>query len=217
VTALDAALERRPKWLLALVATVVHGVLYLLPNHFQIVQVRLLPLTAVDRAVPFWPLTAWIYWSDYALVFVAFQWCRVPGATARFVYALSAVILAGTTIHWLCPTAYPRQLYPLEPGAAESITGFLFAHFRAADTAASCMPSLHVAASYLAAFALLGEDRRRATWLLVWATAIFASTLTTKQHYLVDGLAGIALAAAALMLGNRLVQGTRHAAPWARA
>jgi membrane-associated phospholipid phosphatase len=52
-----------------------------------------------------------------------------------------------------------------------------------------------VAASYLAAFAVFSYDRRHSPWLLVWATAIFASTLTTKQHYLVDGLAGLALAA----------------------
>ena len=206
----SAFLEQQPKWAMALVATVVHGVLYLLPNHFQLASARPLPLTDLDRAIPFWPVTAWIYWSDYALVFVAFQLCRAPGATARFVYALSALVLIGTAAHWLWPTMYPRELYPLEPDAT-GLTVYLFERFRAADTPASCMPSLHVAASYLGAFAVHHVDRRRALGLLLWASAIFASTLTTKQHYVVDGLAGVALAAAVWRVAVRATAGTPDA------
>ena len=165
----------------------------------------------------FWPLSAWIYWSDYALVFVAFQRCRAPGTTARFVYALAALVVVGTGVHWLWPTVYPRELYPLAPDGTGGITGYLFARFRAADTAASCMPSLHVAASYLAAFAALEGGRRHAGWLVVWATAIFASTLTTKQHYLVDGVAGLALAAVTWFVASRVACGVRRASAVARA
>jgi membrane-associated phospholipid phosphatase len=62
-----------------------------------------------------------------------------------------------------------------------------------------------VGASFLVAFAVLHEDRRRGSALLVWASAIFVSTLTTKQHYVVDGIAGMALAAMVWLTFARLM------------
>ena len=191
----NAFIERQAKWKIALVATLIHGVLYLLPNHIHLFPPRELPLSAVDRAVPFWPATVWVYWTDYALVFVGFRYCRPLGTTIRFVYALLTLVLVATAIQWLWPTTYPREVFPI-PDGTDPVTAFLFRRFREADSPASCLPSLHVAASYLAAFAVLHHDRRHAALLSLWATAIFVSTLTTKQHYVVDGLAGLALAAA---------------------
>jgi membrane-associated phospholipid phosphatase len=53
---------------------------------------------------------------------------------------------------------------------------------------------MHVASSYLAALSLSTRSR----WLfgawLVWATVIAISTVTAKQHYVVDVVAGLALA-----------------------
>jgi membrane-associated phospholipid phosphatase len=187
--------DRQPKWAIALVATLVHGLLYLLPNHFRLEAARPLSLSFVDRAVPFWPLSAWVYWSDYLLVFVAFRSCVEPGTTRRFVYALATLVLVGVSVHWFWPTVYPRHLYAALPDV-DPLTRFVLTRFRAADSPASCFPSLHVAASYLGAFAALHQGARRGRLLVLWATAIFASTLTTKQHYFVDGVAGLLLAAA---------------------
>ncbi len=56
------------------------------------------------------------------------------------------------------------------------------------------MPSMHVASSYLAALSLWrGRRTLFAVWLS-WATAIAVSTLTAKQHYAIDVLAGAVLA-----------------------
>ncbi|WNG57717.1 phosphatase PAP2 family protein [Archangium gephyra] len=59
---------------------------------------------------------------------------------------------------------------------------------------ASCLPNLHVAAAFVSAFAVVGE--RRAPLLVAWAALIWGSTLTTRQHYVVDGVAGLLLALA---------------------
>jgi membrane-associated phospholipid phosphatase len=191
----------RPRWLVALLATALHAVLYLLPNHVQWVPPRVLPLSSLDQWLPLIPETVWIYWSDYLLLFCGFHFCRSPEAVWRFSVAIFATVVAGVAVHWLFPVVYPRSLYPL-PGDA-SVTLFLFERFRAVDTPASSLPSLHVAASYVAALMAPRGARGRRILLLVWATAIAASTLTTKQHYVVDVAAGLALAGAVFAMSQR--------------
>jgi membrane-associated phospholipid phosphatase len=82
---------------------------------------------------------------------------------------------------------------------------------RGVDAATSCVPSLHVADSMLAAFLMRRERPKLFPWLMTWAVAIAVSTLTTKQHYLVDVLTGIALALVAALTFQRLPR-TRRAA-----
>ncbi|HYO55752.1 phosphatase PAP2 family protein [Archangium sp.] len=53
-----------------------------------------------------------------------------------------------------------------------------------------------MATAFLSAFAVVGEGNRRAPALLAWAVLIWGSTLTAKQHYVVDGVAGLLLAMA---------------------
>lgn len=200
-------IERQPKPVVALAATALHGLLYMLPNRVHLVPPRELAFTAIDKAVPFLPWTAYVYWSDYLLVFVAFVGITVRGNTARFVYALFTAILFSVAVHWVFPVVYPRELFPLPPGT-DPVTAFLFSRFRQLDTAASCFPSLHVAASYLAAYSGLRESRRRGVLLFLWATAVAIATLTTRQHYFVDVIAGMAVAAgvAAVFYGGAAIR-----------
>lgn len=191
----SAWLDKQNKLAIAAAAAGLHALLYLGANHFQLVPVRTLELGPLDVWIPFIPETAWLYWSDYFLVFISFQLLRAPGTTAQFVKAFVTLVAAGTMVHWLYPTVYPRHLYPC-PVGLDSITHAALDAFRVADTPASCLPSLHVAASYLAAFACWPQARRGRWVLLGWATGIAVATLTVKQHYIVDVLAGVALAGA---------------------
>ncbi|MFZ5468757.1 MAG: phosphatase PAP2 family protein [Myxococcota bacterium] len=204
----SAFLERQNKVAIASAATLVHGLLYLLPNHLRLVSASELPLTTLDRWIPFVPQTAWIYWSDYFLIFVAFSLCRSPGSTARFVYALFTVIAIGTGVHWLWPVEFPRHLYPL-PLTVDALTAPALSLFRQLDSPGSCVPSLHVAASFIAAFAARSENARAGLALTAWAALIALSTLTLKQHYVIDVVTGVALAAVVRWGFYRPRQGTR--------
>lgn len=192
---LSAWLERQNKLALAVAAAVVHALLYGAPNRIHLAPPVELPMTWLDRAIPFIPLTLWIYLSAYLLVFAAFFLCRRPGSSARFVLAFFTVVGMATLVHWVWPTVYPRALYPV-PEEASPVMHWMVVRFRELDSPASCLPSLHVAAAFLSAFAVLGEGDRRAPALLAWAALIWGSTLTTKQHYVVDGVAGLLLAVA---------------------
>lgn len=195
-------LDRQNKWLVALAATALHGVLYLIGNHLPLFPARELPMTAADRAIPFIPQTAWIYWSDYGLVVLAFQVCRGRGSTARFVAAIVTLVTTGVLIHLLFPTVYPRELFPID-ASVDPLTRTALEQFRRVDTPASCLPSLHVAACYLATFAAWSHASRARFALLAWATLVSISTLTLKQHYLIDLATGIALAAGIWVLFYR--------------
>lgn len=196
-------LEQRNKLVLALAATALHGLLYGIPNHLHLAPPVELRLTWVDRAVPFVPQSFWLYLSDYLLVFIAFLLCRRPGSAARFTFAFMTTVVVATLVHAVWPIAYPRALFPM-PEDASPFMHWMVARFREVDSPASCMPSLHVATAFLAAFAVVWEGDARAPALVAWAALVWGSTLTTKQHYLVDGVVGLvlALAVGALFYGR---------------
>jgi len=188
----DARLALWKKVLLAAAASAVNAVLYLVPNHVQVTEPTLLPWTPLDAAVPFVPATLWIYVSDYALVASAFLLMRTWGEAKEFARAYFALLVLGSAVHLAWPTTFPREAFPL---VGEGLTVRVFALLRQIDLPTSCLPSMHVAGSYLAAFALWRHRRGVFTLYTSWATAVAVSTLTAKQHYAIDVVAGLALAA----------------------
>jgi membrane-associated phospholipid phosphatase len=158
---------------------------------------ELLRLTELDRAVPFLPWTVWIYGSMTAAFFAA--WVLVP--SARLARRLLIGLLLSAAICWvffaLFPTTYPRELYPLAAGGDESAAELL--RIRFLDDPANCFPSMHVALASCIALTMLDY---KLAWpgrvaVVLWALAISASTLTTKQHYVIDVPAGALVGAAA--------------------
>lgn len=181
---------------------------------------RLLPMTAIDEAIPFVPWTIWIYGTATWACFLA--WAIVPSRLeARRLWASIALAAIGCcTIFILFPTTYPRSAFPTpDDGTA---TALELADLRAADTAANCLPSLHVALA--AVMALCGLSFRferpmvrRAIALLciAWGTAVAISTLTVKQHYLVDVPSGALVGALAVWIARRALVDDRPPV-WAR-
>jgi len=180
------------KLLIALGATAMNAVLYLVPNHLQLFQPRALWWTPVDAAVPFVPGTVWIYFSDYVLVAAAFMLQTGWPEVKRYVKTYFVLLVVGAVIHLAWPTVFPRGWFPLDGG---STSARALSALRGVDAATSCLPSMHVAGSYLAAFSLWRHRPAVFAGFLLWATLVAASTLTTKQHYLVDIFAGLSLAA----------------------
>lgn len=206
--AADAPVERwahrrRDLTLVAGLATALHGLVYLLANHYPRGGVRLLPLSAVDLAVPFWPWTVFVYLSDYLLLFVAFQCCRTRASADRFLFAEFFVIAAATLTHWAYPVAFPRALFPL-PADLMALPATAMTLLRTFDAETSCLPSLHVAAALLAPLLISRDAPRAFPWLLGWAVLVALSTLTTKQHYALDVVAGALLGVLTSLVANAL-------------
>ena len=186
-------LTEKNKGKVAFIATVITVVLYLGSNHFPFFVPHLLQLSWIEQNTPFIPLTFWIYVSEYLLFFSVYKNCKDLANGNRYLYAFMALQLVSTLIFVLYPTAYPRDQFPL-PQNLDGITAWAFNSLRSADSPNNCAPSLHVSSCYLSSFAFLKEQRHKFPFFFFWATAVGISTLTTKQHYLVDVVLGLVFA-----------------------
>jgi membrane-associated phospholipid phosphatase len=195
--------RRRDLVLAALGATVMHGIMYMFANHYPAGTVQRLQLSPLDNAVPFVPWTVFIYLSDYFLLFVAFQFCRSRASAERFLITLFSVIFTATVVHWAYPVGFPRELFPLPDGLAPAPKRAMEL-LRIFDAETSCLPSLHVGAAMLAPLLIQREAPRAYPWLMAWAILISLSTMTTKQHYFLDVVAGAALAVFAAFIAQQL-------------
>lgn len=155
------------------------------------------PEIAVDRALPLRPSWMLVYGSLYVFAFfMPLLVVRQQELLRRALRAFLAVMLVSYLGFLLFPTAAPR---PAEvPG-----DGFWAWSLRLAygiDPPHGCFPSLHVAYSCVSALACWRVHRGVGAAAALWAALIGVSTLYTKQHYLVDVLAGALVAYAAYLL-----------------
>lgn len=162
-----------------------------------------------------------VYVSYYALpVLVALlARRRGPAALEGAVLALLAAFYVSFLGYLLFPTSGPR-LSPADEarllgGGAVSDAVRAFLHV-AERTRLDAFPSGHTAVSLAAAAIGARLAPRHAAALLAWAGAIVFSTVYVHVHYVVDVVAGAALAAAALAgapaLGRALARGAPGAA-----
>ncbi len=157
--------------------------------------------TSFDRAIPFVPLTLPIYLAFFPYVVAAAV--MVDRREFRVWQAATLAALA-IALGFFClfPVTMPR------PDPALIDDAFLrrrFSRLWRLDAATNGFPSLHIAATCIATGMLA---RRRHGWLaVVCAALICASTLTVKQHTVLDVLGGASLAVGSLALARRLATG----------
>lgn len=164
---------------------------YIYLQHHQFFPVATLAPTILDRLIPFWPGSVWLYLSIDLLMPIGPFLMNRRDELLRYASGiiLIAVIASGIFLFW--PTAISRPAIP-NPSAAYRLLISL-------DQPLHAIPSLHAAfaiySALCAIFVIRNFDRGKlwpiALWL--WATLILLATLTTKQHMLVDILAGSAL------------------------
>jgi membrane-associated phospholipid phosphatase len=168
--------------------------MYELPQRWHLGHPVELRLTALDRAVPFLPASGLAYFGAFIFVLATFLALRDRVEATRFLYASLLAQGVGMLCFLLWPVQYPRELYPL-PANSSALGAALVAYVRGSDAPLNCLPSLHVSTAVICALSLRGHRWFPAAVLAAVASA--ASTLTFKQHYLVDAIAGAALGFAA--------------------
>jgi membrane-associated phospholipid phosphatase len=146
--------------------------------------------TPLDAAIPFLPWTHTVYVSFFFLLLVA-AW-QLDGP--EYVRMLGAVLVVNAVCYLgfiLFTAHYPRPpLEAIAPGYWREEYRWMWSQDKPGNT----FPSLHVAITVLGALRL--RYRRGGRWWLAWAFLICVSTLTVKQHFIVDVLGGIAVALA---------------------
>lgn len=203
--ALPLFLTRENKYFAGFMMFLVATLLYLSSNHYHFFPPQMLSMTWVDRSIPFIPNTVWIYISEYFFFMAIYIACKDMVNANKYLYSFLALQAVSVIIFWIWPTTYPRDMFPLDSAALNTWTYYAFATLRTADTPANCCPSLHVSSVYLSSFIYLDDQKGKFPFFFIWGTAIAFSTLTTKQHYVVDLIAGFLMAVVFYRLFHRYI------------
>ena len=181
------------KWACGLTAAAIQTTIYFVVGQAHLSRSTEILRTRLDDAIPFLPVTSWFYLPIYAGIFII----AIIGFGTRvhFDRALRGVflvMLVGLVGHLLVGAEYPRPL--LKPPHASLSAAFL-ALVQAIDPPGNVFPSLHVAHTSSLALILHHENPRLGRVVMGLAALLALSTLTTKQHFIADVVAGFALAA----------------------
>jgi membrane-associated phospholipid phosphatase len=150
-----------------------------------------------DRLVPVRPAWALVYGILYLfLILLPVFVVRQPELVRRTVLAYLLVWLTAYACFLLYPTVASRPARVVGEGFAVWGLKFLYD----ADPPYNCFPSLHVAHSFVSALATFRVHRRLGYAAMFAAALVGLSTLYTRQHYLLDVLAGALLACGAYVL-----------------
>ncbi|MBI4617077.1 MAG: phosphatase PAP2 family protein [Planctomycetes bacterium] len=163
-----------------------------------------LPLDAAIQYSPWWEIV-------YSFVYF-FVMLPVPlVAERKFFRRVCGAYVTAMLLSFACFVAFPVS-YPRPDIVAETFFDWTVLLNYRLDPPNNCLPSLHIAIAYLAAFVSWRLSRPFGWVALAVATAIAVSTLFVKQHYVLDIAGGILVAALAhrLWFRNRLtVHGRR--------
>ncbi len=166
---------------------------YFLLQRFPVYAVTVMPLTAVDRLIPFQPAMLVLYLSLWFYVSLPPALLSTRPELYAYGWIAGGLAVAGLGIFLFWPTSMPVTTgieWSRYPG---------FTRLKSVDAAQNACPSLHVA---FAVFTGVWLDRLlrkmrisvgERVMNVVWCLGIVYSTLATRQHVAVDALAGTAL------------------------
>ncbi len=147
-----------------------------------------IPMTALDRIIPFSVAAVWIYLSFFLLI--PYAYLQVDGAYLRWLrqsMQCSAVICGALFLLW--PTTL---IYPPIQGVGASVT--LLRWLAATDSPQNCLPSLHGALTVLCVWSLCSRRRPLHSILTVAAgLSIGISIIAVRRHLSIDLGAGVAV------------------------
>lgn len=162
--------------------------------------------TDLDKAIPFIPETAvfyiYMFYPLSLLTMIYFGFVEYKKGVGLGL-ALVAINAAAVAVYIVFPvsTYWYRQELLAQPLTGSFWADQVYSVFER-DTSFNCFPSLHAAVSTICAYTWFRYEKLKpskttqtvAVLTAVIAAGVVLSTLFVKQHYIVDELAGVALA-----------------------
>jgi fatty acid desaturase len=177
------------RWRLLVALGLLVSVPYFAIQHHAIFPAHIVPLTALDRIVPFFQPAIYMYVSLYVLVVLPLLLASDERNLRQMALGFAWIACVSNVLFAMWPTAIPFQM---PNGLA---TDPLLRLVRAADTNLNACPSLHASLGIYCALccarSLKSKSQRVALWF--WTFLILAATLLTKRHVAIDLFAGGAL------------------------
>ena len=165
---------------------------YFLTNRFQLSDPKVLPLGPIGQAIPFLPWTVFVYLTHMPMYLSPYFSEREAKNLNPYLYALIADIVISCSIFFIFPTQFPRDAGTFSQ--LSGLTGLAFELIYAFDQPNNCFPSFHVSLVFLASFYWIGKSQLKFALYFFWAVLVAISTLTTRQHFLIDVCGGYAMA-----------------------
>lgn len=174
------------------------------------------PAIALDGIIPLMPIWSLIYGALYVfLIMLPLFVVREEGHLRRTVRAYLFVWITA----YLCFLAYPTIAPRPESLRVEGFGSWGLSVLYGMDPPYNCFPSLHVAHSFVSALTCLRVHRGVGIAATIGAVLVALSTLFTKQHYVLDVVAGLLLAVVAYAIfirpqpGEQVPELDRRVAP----
>src|SRR5215468_5841213 len=155
----------------------------------------------VDSSHLLMSLASWTYWnSEFTVIGLTLLWVylRRHEAFIRFRNTILLANVVGLLGFWLWPTA-PPWMFP-DKGFVDGVN-HSSALLQSLGNSYAAMPSLHAADALIVGWFLVASSRSiwaKVLWA-VWPLWVWFCVIATANHYLLDVLAGIGVAAAALL------------------
>ena len=174
------------------VATGFTGI-YLLLQRYPLFPITPMKTTAVDRMIPFVPDTVYLYESLWLIMPISLWLIQSKEDLGRYGKCFFMISTISFCVFFFFPTSSPRPT---------SLLGSNFAYdtLIRLDNERNAFPSLHAALAIFSGsscVAMLCQTTKWSGWIRWfiwgWAFGIIASTLLTKQHVLIDAIAGALL------------------------
>lgn len=172
--------------------------------------------TALDGMIPFLPWTVSIYFGCYLFWIANYILSVRQGKEAAYRF-LSADLLAKCICLFFFLVMPTTNTRPEVPG--NDIWAFLMRFLYFVDSADNLFPSIHCLTSWMCYIGIRGRKNVAVSYRVfscLMALAVFVSTLTTKQHVLVDVLAGMLLAEGCWQITGRTCLARRYRGFWER-
>jgi membrane-associated phospholipid phosphatase len=176
------------KWAVGLGLAGLQSLVYFGLGYLQRPRSTTLIALPIDGQIPFLVWTVWLYLPFYAGIFaLAITGIRRPALFHRALQGFLVTMLIGAIGHFAVAAEYPRPAVALPP---EGASAAFLAWVQAVDPPGNVFPSLHVAHTTALAVILYRDRRGLGLVAMVMALLLALSTLTAKQHFLVDVLSG---------------------------
>lgn len=173
---------------------------YIIPNRFQFLEPKALPMLLIDKIMPIVPWTIFIYLSEWFIYLIVLSFIFDKLTFRRLLLSFMLTFLISMCVFFLYPTIITDR--PNVDGVGITYLLFKLLHF--IDNPVNCFPSQHVAIVTIPPIIFWKYNKKLSLLFWIWAILVSISTLTTKQHYFVDILGGMILAWVSVALADKI-------------
>jgi len=183
--------------------TAMFAVLYFLPQRYPILPATVLQPTRVEQLIPFMPNTVYLYESIWLLIPIAPWLMKTKSELIQYSKGLLLMSGIGCCFFFFYPTMSPRPINIQD-------ANMFYRKLVAIDSQLNALPSLHAAYAVFHAacchvtFAAGANHKVLQAIFWTWALAILFSTLLTRQHVVIDLVAGAVLGLCSFAIFCRL-------------